>query len=98
MKLFEVEVTTVVYVWAEDRHDAEHLAERHIYDEVLHDSNAREIRPESGIDSDWADSCPYGDAPDGFDNLTVEEIVDKWNGPDEGFVPDLETLPLPFSG
>lgn len=100
MKLFEVEVTTMVYVWAEDRRTAEHLAERHVEDEDFHDSNAREVTPDTALDDSWSDCYPYGDAPEGFDNLTVEQIQDRWNDPDPDvseFLPDLETLPLPFS-
>jgi hypothetical protein len=95
-KLFEVEVTTTVYVWAEDRLEAERLGEYHIGDEMCHDTTTREVTPGSHVDSDWADSFPYGDAPEEFDSLTAKEVLDKLNTPDaDAFVPDPYTLPLP---
>lgn len=101
MKLFEVEVKTMLYVWAEDRREAERVAERHIDDEDFHDSDAREITADSVIDSSWSDCYPYGDAPEGFGNMTLEQIRDEWNNPnpdEEKFTPDPYTLPLPGVG
>ena len=99
MKLFEVEVTTVVYVWAENDHRAERLAVSHIDDESFHETNASEVTGNSYVHSSWDDGIPYGKGPEGFDNLTVDEIRDKWKeqAENEPFV-DLLTLPLPLEG
>jgi hypothetical protein len=103
MKLFEVEVATVVCLWAEDRRSAERKAELYLDDVMNHDSNAREIVAGVSFDADWSDEVPFGNAPEGFNNLTIEEIQDKWSGKNcdddnEVFVPDPYTLPLPGVG
>lgn len=94
MKLFEVHVEAVAYIWAEDRREAEQVAEREINDVMEGaDYTANEHTPGSAVYFNWGDSCPFGDAPEEFGNLTMDEIAEKWAEEDAKI--DRDTLPLP---
>jgi hypothetical protein len=96
MKLWEVEIVATAVVWAKDQREAERIATPEV-DDCSPDATASEISPAKPvIPGEWSDCEPFGDAPDGFEGLTVEQIRDKWKDPDSKvFVPDPYTLPLP---
>lgn len=98
MDLYEVEIQAIAYVWATSQREAEQIAQDEI-DEVMEgaDYNAVEHGAKSPIWSDWRGSEPFGDAPEGFDGLTVSEIHEKWEGDDPQPESDPFTLPLPFN-
>ena len=93
MKLFEVHVEAVAYVWAKDYREAERTAEREI-NEVMEgaDYTANEMKVGSPVYADWTGSCPFGDAPEEFDGMTMDQISDRWR--EEDAKVDRETLPL----
>lgn len=95
MKLFEIEVTSRMLVWAKDDREAEKLAQRELSD-LDYETDATEVKPGSPVWHDLSDAEPFGDAPDEFYGLTMDQIQEKWaEEPGSQFEFDPYTLPLP---
>lgn len=73
--LYTVEVSFDMVVWAEDEQDAMSVANDHARDEL--DSARYFVSANPEMNVDWEDGIPYGDEPDGFEGLTVREIIKK---------------------
>jgi hypothetical protein len=61
MKLYRVEISTELFVLAENEQDARYLANRFASEEVSNGVSAfaREVTSEKQIPDEWRDSLPY---------------------------------------
>jgi hypothetical protein len=75
-RLYEVTLTTVVYVMAENGAEACRIAKSHASDEEPDSHEATEITGMDGVPRAWRDSIPYGEEQD----RTVRQILEVGNG------------------
>ena len=80
MKLFRAEATVVVYLFAEDRAEAEREAAGAFRDEIRDNpprehNSLMEVTTLRQVDRDWLDSIPRGDFAK-KDEMTCREFVE----------------------
>jgi hypothetical protein len=75
-RLWQVEVETQMFVWAEDDVEAERLAERHVHDEPL-SAFARLVTARTVVTSDEAASLVWGMTEDKTVEQCIQELKDK---------------------
>lgn len=73
-KLYEVEITSLAYVWAEDGEEARRLMKNTISEDHIVSSFAFEVLPNARLSPDWSTCTPLGEPPEGFENLSLQEI------------------------
>jgi len=75
-KLYRASVEVVAYFWAESKEDAEFDAHTWLAEEMNNIMEADSItEAQIPVDANCANSIPWGEAPDGYEDETVMDIV-----------------------